>query len=48
MGQPYSELTSLRPMGQKEGIAAGSKGQFLSALKDDFFRQFDQNQSIVN
>ena len=38
--------SSPRPMGQKEGIA-GPKGQFLSALKDEFFGHLDKKSNII-
>ncbi len=32
----------------KKRASAGPKEQFLGALKDDFCRQFHQNQSVIN
>ena len=43
-----SELTPRRVLWDKKRASAGPKGQFLSALKDEFFGQLDKNQSVVS
>ncbi len=48
MWQPHPELTPRRVLRDKKRASARPKGQFLSVLKDAFFRQFDQDQSVVN